>query len=340
MKKYTLITLIAFIAILQSCSVLDINNDFIDTPKTQNYNVEEFPLDGKVCQIKYKSNTNVGFYIEEIEIDNADLFGHGYGAILHVDDDGMVYTPWPFLISKEIFPDGIEATVTLSITNTTVQEIINLKITIDPKDPIEESLTTSLDAYQSAEDGDWIEVSKEEYSSVQNAYYEIVKIGTTDERMEETIISPASADLWAPGGDDGVSVSFSRNHIGYDYHGQAKQHIGALIGVCYYNPSEGDKIGCNVKIEDSELGLFSKHGNNLPSHEGIGMHYFINKNKSREVLTGKKYLGFHAKDLARFELSSSSSVNCRYNVGDTGYHPLGTFSDFIVQGFFSSRRQR
>ncbi len=338
MKKYKLITFIALLAFLQSCSVVDPNFHEIEVPSTQTITVKEFPKDGIIGEIQYQTKSDeVSFGIEEISIDNSDWFGHGFSGVLSIDERGEITTPWPHTITTEIFPDGIEVNVYVnSGHNEKFSEAVKLKINIEKKDAIKENLTTSLSNYENAKDDDWVEVTRAEYNLVQEAYYDSKKIGVSDARIEEAIISPASAELWAPGGDDGVSISFINDRI---IDSNFDNHFGALIGVCYFNPSEGIKEGCNAKTAEYEGETFKRKGNVFPPHEGIGMHYFVHKKENREVRNGDKYLGFYAKDLGRY-IPENTFHNCSYTVGDSGYHPFHTFAEYYVQGFFSSERQR
>ncbi len=307
---------------------------YFTAPEDQSVTIEEYPLDSVLYQIEYETNSEkIAFRIENVSV-SYSWYGDEYENILGITEDGKVYAKYPYLLSSEIFIGGITTTVEIyENINKKAKASVNLKINLTTSNPLKDNLSSSLGKYELATEGSWVEVTKSEYDNIYNAYYKAVKVGASDEHIQDVISNLSVVSAWSNGSTEGVTASFIKNHV------SDHTHRGALIGVCYYNPTDDEQIGCNAKESGSMYTKYYQRGEKFPSHSGKGMHYFIYKKLGDFVPQGRKFFAFFGKKLALYPMPKID-LHCRYTSGDDGLLTESTFDDVIVQGFYTNYRQQ
>ncbi len=337
--RQIILQIIAFSLILSSCKDDVESEEYIPfhIEENQTTTIQEYPTEDLLYTVELTGThlQSIEFEIKELSLQNKDWYGQEFENILTINEKGEIRTKWPFLITKEIFPGGIPTTVTVKERPGRPTQTIEIQINIEARTPILDGLTVSLKEYEEAYDDSWVQVTKEEYLAIQSNYYQTIKVGTTDERIEEVVSNPSSTVIsWSAGSSDGVTVAFIKNNI-EDIH-----HRGSMIGFCYYNPEKNSQFESNVKYSNNLSDLFYRVAwHFLPYHSDQGMYYFIHKNEDGIVLEGKKYMAFFANKVAVYK-ETDGSTYCAYGLGDTKTITTPISNDIIAQGFYSSYRQR
>ncbi len=201
-------------------------------------------------------------------------------------------------------------TAVVSVMNGTKTMDANVTVEIEDQNVFLSSLTDSKSAYESAKDGDWIEVTKAEYETLQ-AIMSVNEVGVSSESFPNNL---ATAEDWSGGGLYSNTIS-----------GDSSISISSgsyLYGFKYYSTSDDPQTGVKVKLSSTgfETG-FNDFGNPLPTHSGKGVHFFIYKG-DRVAVTAESFIGVMGWYLAYAYPRSSFSVP--HSAGDTddftGFH--------------------
>lgn len=168
---------------------------------------------------------------------------------------------------------------------------------------IESTLTTSKDAFKNASNGDWIEITEEEYNNLANNLSEITKVGTTD--LE-------------------YSSDKSRNAIGgftrINNTSTAKIQKNGYVFAFKYKVVEANSVS-GVKIKQSSTANnsgFEDLGKALPSHSGTMKDVFFVLKGNNTSVNDNGYIGFFqpSSGLYRVSLFDVDNNGAYYGVGD------------------------
>jgi len=161
-----------------------------------------------------------------------------------------------------------------------------------PTDTIELTLTTSKAAYQSANTGDWIQITEIEYNLLAIVLNNVSKIGTTDAQYNDdsTIFAVGSgAQGITMANDNGIIIPSNSYAFAFKY-----------------NVTDDNASSTRVKISSTSVtDNYSNLGNILPPHD-TGDNYFVLKG-SNSSTSNTGYLGVFCLEKMGFkELSSST----------------------------------
>lgn len=168
---------------------------------------------------------------------------------------------------------------------------------------IESTLTTSKQAYKDANDGNWIEVTKEEYDNLAKELEEITKVGLNDtdyESDDTKLRSGARSYTLAMTG--GTSVRIPKDAY--------------TIAFKYVSKEAGTRVDDKVKISSNSDPLvgYTNLGTKLPSHSGVGEHYFVIKNNSTKN-TAEGHLAFYSSKNTGYK--TIAGISNRVSNGDS-----------------------
>lgn len=192
---------------------------------------------------------------------------------------------------------------------------------------IESTLTTSKDAFKSANNGDWIEITEEEYNNLATNLSEITKVGTTD--VEYSTDKSGDARGAYTRTNHTSSAKIPKN--GYVFAFKYK-----VIGA---NGVSGVKIKQSITANNNG---FQDLGKALPPHSGdLKDVFFVLKGNNTSV-NDDGYLGFFQPNINGYKVSLFGVDNngAYYGAGDNS-ETTGQWSDLSVhyQGLSTTKKQ-
>lgn len=212
-------------------------------------------------------------------------------------------------------------TATATATNGTDSENKIIVVNLNDKDDIAFILSTSLNAYETAADGEWIQISAGEYSNLASRILGVDKTGQLDNNFDnsESIII------------GGADFTVSNNN------GLHMPEASYLFSFRYYT-NENNNQGCKVKLsETSHQTNFETVGSNLPTHD-FGYNYFVLKGNN-SATNDLAYLGIYESNTIGYKLINPASVYF-YESGDA--EDLSNTNDarsYLYQGLSTTVKQ-
>lgn len=212
-------------------------------------------------------------------------------------------------------------TATATATNGTDSENKVIIVTLNDKDDIAFILSTSLNAYETAATGEWVQISAGEYNNLSSRIFDVSKTG----QFESTFV--ISSNISTGGADYTVSNN----------NGLLMSEASYLFAFKYYT-SGNNTQGCKVKLsETSHQNNFEAVGSDLPSHNS-GYNYFVLKGNDSPT-NAMAYLGIYGSNTIGYRFINSASVYF-YESGDA--QDLSNTNDarsYLYQGLSTTVKQ-
>ncbi|MBL3655188.1 cadherin repeat domain-containing protein [Fulvivirga sediminis] len=179
----------------------------------------------------------------------------------------------------------IKAIVRISVGE--IFELSNVTINLNDKDDILHILSTSIDSYNKASAGDWIEVTKEEYDALESQMYKVSTAGLNDTTFisDTNLLNSGAKDftLCTRSNEDDLNESIDIKSNEY------------IFAFKYVSMTEVERNSDEVKISKDGDPLVLTSIGLLPTHSGIGVHYFVLKGASiANSMPG--YLAFYSSN--------------------------------------------
>ncbi|WP_353779289.1 hypothetical protein [Winogradskyella sp. 3972H.M.0a.05] len=252
-----------------SCS----NNDdgFTASASDINVTIEENPYLGQILGV---ISTNLEGNLTSV-IDNS--------AIGFDTETNEVYVVNPSAFDYENNAQ-IVGTITLSNDENSATSNITINIS-DIVDSIQPLLTTSLNLYIAANDGDWVKVTEQEYNLIATTLNNITKNSTTDEQYEFANIALqvglAGNTEITMANNNNVTIPPASYCFAFRYY---------IAGGYVDNDSQ-------IKISsDTVTGAYENFGGPLPAITFLGDHYYILKGNNTPT-TQTSYLAVHTRNM-------------------------------------------
>ncbi len=212
-------------------------------------------------------------------------------------------------------------TATVSATNGTDSENKIIIVNLNDKDDIAFILNSSLNAYENAAEGEWVQIAAGEYNNLATRILDVDKTGQFDSTFD-------SSNILKIGGAD---YTVSNNN------GLHMPETSYLFAFKYYT-NENNNQGCKVKLsETSHQTNFETVALDLPPHD-FGYNYFVLKG-SNTPTNGIAYLGIYESNSIGYKLINPASVYF-YKSGDA--EDLTNTNDarsYLYQGLSTTIKQ-
>jgi hypothetical protein len=208
---------------------------------------------------------------------------------------------------------SVTGTIHLSNGVNTLTSGITINLT-DISDAIESILTTSKDSYANASQGDWIEITAEEFEALENQIKEVSYGGTT---AEEFIFDDGSTGI-SRGNDDTAGYTLTNITDATLEEGSYLFAVRFLVGTGTFGVSKGNKVKLS---EISVTQGYESIGNPLPERASLEkeVYYVLKGNFTNTSGTAYLAMYFAPKNGASLRDSSGS-----------GYFDGGDLTEFTV----------
>ncbi|WP_273566941.1 cadherin repeat domain-containing protein [Maribacter halichondriae] len=255
-----------------------------------NAQVDEYPVAGdEVATVNSKLTGELIFTLLGVSVDNALEINSESGVLTVVNAFAYDYER-----SAEITGDVV-------VSNGSETELWSLIVAIRNIDDIEYWLTDSKIAYQSANSGNWIPVTEDEYLELSLQMSGISKSGTTDILYEQGLSA-------------GIYETYSSATVANDLSSLPEDsYVFAIKYLAIGNQIAGNK----VKVSDSSVNEgFTDLGNALPSHNE-GQHYFVLKGAGKSTTTSRGFLGIYSQNGLSYDVEGNAQGTHFFGEGDT-----------------------
>lgn len=271
--------------------------------------IEEHPTDGtSLGRIEGNNLENAVFKIVDQNPPNAFSVDSQTGE-LTINDSR--------LFDYEINPN---LTANLTVNNEVSSDELKVEITLVDTDEIALFLSNSKEAYNSAENGDWILITEEEYEALADLLIEVTRIGTTEEEY----------------GAEGQTVD-AREDFTFAM-SNASIPEGAFVFAFKYDNASSLSSKAKLKFSANIWSGYTDFGPVLPSH-GIGESYFLLKGNAQSF-ESSGYLGFYNENSIRWTRTQGQSSRFYFGFGDNSTMEQ-YYENFIVryQGLCTTIKQ-
>lgn len=186
---------------------------------------------------------------------------------------------------------------------------------------IESTLTTSKQAYQNASDGNWVEVTKEEYGNLATTLNDVSKIATedTDYLTDDSKISSNNPSFTLANGN-GVDIPANSYVFAFRFYSKSDNHEGSKVKIS----------STDIKSGYSDL------GGTLPTVDK-GDHFFVLKGNNTKI-DNKGYLAIFFNSSIGFNPNSKRIVFSRGD-NNTLTSDYSNNSTFLYQGLSTTKKQ-
>lgn len=182
------------------------------------------------------------------------------------------------------FESNATVTATGNVTVDGVTESAIITISLNDVDLIKNQLTTSKTSYESASDGDWIEITATEYGNLAANVSAIAKSGMTDNEYNDDItINRSGTSNWSIANVTSTATIPTDSYVfAFKYRIGLVNNGGAMLGFQVKRSTKSATEG------------YVDMGGALPSHTGQNENkYFVLKGYDGTKTTSEGHLGLH-----------------------------------------------
>lgn len=275
--------IITLMTIMVSCSNED-SDSFIPSASDILQTIDENPTEGQSLGTVATNLTGTLLYSISSQTAN--------GAFAINSTTGEIFVNDPLKFDYEINP-LIQATI--SVTNSVDTATSSVLISLNNIDDIFSFLNTSQQAYINAQNGEWIQVTEDEYNLLATALYLVEKTSTSDEHYNTSESISYDSGYYTYSNNNGVDIAPLQYVFAIKYKGDDDNVTDAKVKISSNSVSEG----------------FIDLGQTLPEHNA-GDKYFVLKGNSQNF-NSTSYLGISGR-LAYVNLADH---NFKYRFGDS-----------------------
>ncbi len=252
-------------------------------------------------QVTIEENPEAGFILGSLTTDLPGNLTHT------ISNDALAFDPSTLEVSVAdvaVFDYELNTVVSGTITVSNGTESLTATVTItltDFVDVIESLLTTSKDAYLAAEQGDWIEITAEEFESLEEEMEDVSYSGTSKE--DYSFPNPIGISL---GNSDMLGFSLTNVNDATMEEGSYLFAIRFFAGSGVFEVTEGNKVRIS---ETSFAEGYTAVGNPLPEKTSADREaFFVLKfNFSPTTTTGHLSMYYAPRNGATRKDSSGST---------------------------------
>lgn len=299
-KTSLMLSMFVGILLLQSCRSDDENDNAINVQDSLILILDEHPESGQfIGNVNASSNSPLTFSILDQTFTNAIVINASTGELTVGDKSFFDFETNPSIQGVVEISNGIESkAVDVRIDLNNIEDIIALV------------LSESLQDYNDASNGDWIEITKNEYDELSTALLEVKKSG----------YYPTSDFLYAPSGDGVLTLS------NLNEGSSNAMQDNSLVFAFKYFAAETQLTSDRHRVKQSSITNstgFENIGNPLPIHQrnGGGVH-FVLKGSANMITSNQGFLGF--------QKSAGSTMGIAVAIG-THFYALGEASDLVSE---------
>lgn len=249
--------------------------------------VDEYPTSGTfLLELTSNLEGNVTFSISNQTVSQAVLVN---GTELRVGDWlAFDFETYEFFDLEIIASNGSET------------EDITVKININDVDDIWAFLgSSSRDAYQNANDGDWVLITESEYNDLANYLSETTKSGANDSQLFSNASVTNYTGNRTVANNNGISMPSGSYVFAFKYYSWINNVVSSSIKL-----SQGDSGG-----------LYEDLGNTLPEHNNEFNHFVLKG--SANPTQSESFIGMYASGTIGVKDDAPSSFKWRNGNVDT-----------------------
>ncbi|WP_299521760.1 hypothetical protein [Winogradskyella sp.] len=243
-------------------------------------NIAEYPNSGNlITTINSSLGGELSYTITSQTVSQAAIIS---GNELRVGD----WLAFDFETNENLF-------VTVNVSNQNETETLDYKIAIQNVDDIWAFLNTSRSDYESANDGDWIQITESEYNDLYNYLSETTKTGASDSQIfNNTAIENYS-------GNRTISNNNSSTM-------PLNSYLFAFKYYSWINNVSSNKV--KLSLEDAS-GPYMDFGNTLPTHNDEYNHFVLKG--SNTPTSSEGYIGMYTAGAIGVKDSNGNSYKWR-----------------------------
>ncbi len=202
---------------------------------------------------------------------------------------------------------------------------INLVININNIVEIAELLTTNLNVYENATDGDWVLITEDEYNALASNLLDVTKSGTSDAEYDFAALVTGSSVNRTIANDNGHTLPPESYLFAFKY------NIQGSVAM----------LNNKVLLSESTInGFYGTVGNSLTTFLAEGDQYFVLKGNNHKT-TSTGYLGIWFETQMGHKTVPSSDIYVYANgTGlSTTMSENGIGATFLYQGLSTTEKQ-